>query len=149
MRALGADVAARLAPGDVVLLDGPLGAGKTTFTQGVGAALDVRGAVTSPTYVIARLHPGPGPALVHVDAYRLSGSVEVEDLDLDADLDRAVTVVEWGAGKVEGLTDQRLEVVLSRAVGAAVDPQDPSGGTRTVFVRGIGQRWAGMELGAK
>ena len=75
--------------------------------------------MTSPTFVIARRHPGPGPALVHVDAYRLGGSVEVEDLDLDADLERAVTVVEWGAGKVEGLAADRLEVVIDREVGAA------------------------------
>ena len=80
MRALGADLAAQLAPGDVLILDGPLGAGKTTFTQGIGTALSVRGAVTSPTFVIARSHPGPGPSLVHVDAYRLHVSVDVEPL---------------------------------------------------------------------
>ena len=149
MRALGADLAAHLAPGDVVVLDGPLGAGKTTFTQGIGSALAVRGSVTSPTFVIARTHPGPGPALVHVDAYRLHDSVEVEDLDLDADLERAVTVVEWGAGKVEGLAADRLEVLIRREVGAPVDPEDPSGGPRTVLVRGVGPRWAGLRLGAK
>ncbi|MGB7982631.1 MAG: tRNA (adenosine(37)-N6)-threonylcarbamoyltransferase complex ATPase subunit type 1 TsaE [Candidatus Nanopelagicales bacterium] len=152
MRALGADVAGRLLPGDVVVLDGPLGAGKTTFTQGIGTALSVRGAVTSPTFVIARRHPGPGPALVHVDAYRLAGSVEVDDLDLDADLDQAVTVVEWGTGKVEGLAADRLEVVITRDLGAAVDPEDPedpAGGARAVHVRGVGPRWAGLVLGAK
>ncbi len=117
MRAVGASLAAHLRAGDVVVLDGPLGAGKTTLTQGIGAALAVRGSVTSPTFVIARRHPGPGPDLVHVDAYRLGGAVEVEDLDLDADLDRAVTVVEWGAGKVEGLSEDRLEVRILRAAG--------------------------------
>ncbi len=146
MRALGADLGAHLAPGDVLILDGPLGAGKTTFTQGIGVALSVRGAVTSPTFVIARSHPGPGPALVHVDAYRLRGSVEVEDLDLDADLERAVTVVEWGAGKVEGLASDRLEVLIRRDVGAPVDLDDPSGGERTVLVRGVGPRWADLRL---
>jgi tRNA threonylcarbamoyladenosine biosynthesis protein TsaE len=149
MRALGSDLAAHLAPGDVVVLDGPLGAGKTTFTQGIGTALAVRGSVTSPTFVIARSHPGPGPTLVHVDAYRLHGAVEVEDLDLGADLERAVTVVEWGAGKVEGLAADRLEVLIRREVGAPVDPEDPSGGLRTVLVRGVGPRWVGLSLGPK
>lgn len=147
MRALGAQLGQLLAPGDLVILDGPLGAGKTTFTQGIGAALSVRGAVTSPTFVIARSHPGPGPALVHVDAYRLHGQVEVDDLDLDADLERAVTVVEWGAGKVEGLADDRLEVLIRREIGSPVDPQDPSGGARTVAVRGVGARWTDLRLG--
>ncbi|MCU0283015.1 MAG: tRNA (adenosine(37)-N6)-threonylcarbamoyltransferase complex ATPase subunit type 1 TsaE [Candidatus Nanopelagicales bacterium] len=149
MRALGAEVAAVLRPGDVVVLDGPLGAGKTTFTQGIGTALRVRGVVTSPTFVIARRHPGPGPALVHVDAYRLGTTVEVDDLDLDADLADAVTVVEWGVGKVEGLAPDRLEVRIDRPTGAepgAEDPEDPSAGTRTVVVRGIGPRWAGLVL---
>ena len=147
MRALGADLAQVLRPGDVLVLDGPLGAGKTTFTQGIGAALGVRGSVTSPTFVIARSHPGPGPSLVHVDAYRLGGSIEVEDLDLDADLDHAITVVEWGAGKVEGLAPDRLDVVIRRDVGAPMDPEDPSGGLRTVLVRPVGSRWAGLQLG--
>ncbi len=147
MREVGADLAHVLRPGDILVLDGPLGAGKTTFTQGIGRALGVRGSVTSPTFVIARSHPGPGPSLVHVDAYRLGGSIEVEDLDLDADLDRAVTVVEWGAGKVEGLSPDRLDVVIRRDVGAPIDPEDPSGGLRTVLVRPVGSRWAGLRLG--
>jgi tRNA threonylcarbamoyladenosine biosynthesis protein TsaE len=147
MRRLGSEVGALLRAGDVVVLDGPLGAGKTTFTQGIGLALSVRGAVTSPTFVIARSHPGPGPALVHVDAYRLGSTVEVDDLDLDADLDSAVTVIEWGAGKVEGLAPERLEVLILREIGADVDGQDPSGGSRTVLVRGVGPRWAGLALG--
>ena len=149
MRSLGVDLASLLVAGDVLVLDGPLGAGKTTLTQGIGTALGVRGAVTSPTFVIARSHPGPGPELVHVDAYRLHGTVEVDDLDLDADLERAITVVEWGVGKVEGLAADRLEVLIRREVGAAVDPDDPSGGQRTVLVRGIGPRWAGLRLGSQ
>jgi tRNA threonylcarbamoyladenosine biosynthesis protein TsaE len=146
MRALGAEVAAVLRPGDVLVLDGPLGAGKTTFAQGIGEALRVRGSVTSPTFVIARTHPGPGPDLVHMDAYRLGSAVEVDDLDLDADLAASVTVVEWGVGKVEGLAPEHLEVTIRREFGALVDPDDPSGGPRTVLVRGVGPRWAGLVL---
>lgn len=146
MRALGADLGRHLRAGDVVVLDGPLGAGKTTLTQGIGAALGVRGAVTSPTFVIARIHPGPGPALVHVDAYRIGTGLEIDDLDLDADLAGAVTVVEWGAGKVEELAPDRLEVLVLREVGEHVDPDDPSGGRRTVLVRPVGRRWDGLDL---
>jgi tRNA threonylcarbamoyladenosine biosynthesis protein TsaE len=93
------------------VLTGSLGAGKTTFTQGLGAGLGVRGAITSPTFVIARVHPSEigGPALVHVDAYRIGGIDELDDLDLDTSLDQAVTVVEWGEGLAEGLSDSRLE----------------------------------------
>jgi tRNA threonylcarbamoyladenosine biosynthesis protein TsaE len=146
MRDLGADVAAVLRAGDVLVLDGPLGAGKTTFTQGIGTALGVRGAVTSPTFVIARRHPGPDLALVHVDAYRLGSQAEVEDLDLGVELASSVTVVEWGAGKVEGLAPEHLEVLIRREVGSSVEPDDPSGGSRTVLVRGVGPRWAGLAL---
>src|SRR5579863_7841245 len=98
MRALGAQLAEVLLPGDLVVLDGPLGAGKTTLVQGIGTGLGVRGPVTSPTFVIARLHPSlrGGPDLVHADAYRLGSWLEVDDLDLDADVDHCVTVVEWG-----------------------------------------------------
>ena len=118
MRALGAALASVLRPGDVVVLSGELGAGKTTLTQGLGAGLGVRGDVTSPTFVIARVHPSlaDGPALVHVDAYRLGGVAELDDLDLDTSLDDAVTVVEWGEGIAEGLADDRLEVRIERAV---------------------------------
>ena len=102
---LGAALATVLRAGDLVLLSGPLGAGKTTLVRGLGAAMGVRGAVTSPTFVIARVHPSltGGPALVHADAYRLSGIAELDDLDLDADLDTSVTVVEWGTGVAETL----------------------------------------------
>ncbi|MBD3924991.1 tRNA (adenosine(37)-N6)-threonylcarbamoyltransferase complex ATPase subunit type 1 TsaE [Nocardioides cavernae] len=129
MRELGGRVGSGLVAGDLVVLTGELGAGKTTFTQGLGEGLDVRGGVTSPTFVIARVHPalGDGPDLVHVDAYRLGGLDELDDLDLDTSLDSAVTVVEWGAGLAEGLADSRLEVVIERTVGDAPvgDELDP------------------------
>ncbi len=128
MRRLGERVGRSLVAGDLVVLTGELGAGKTTFTQGLGAGLDVRGGVTSPTFVIARVHPSlvDGPDLVHVDAYRLGGLDELDDLDLDASLDTAVTVVEWGSGIAEGLADSHLEVVIERAVGQAPDDEiDP------------------------
>src|ERR1700683_5713564 len=105
MRDLGRQLAGLLRAGDRVLLPGPLGAGKTTLVQGIGAGLGVRGPVTSPTFVIARVHPvlaGPGPALVHADAYRLGRFSEGDDLDLDADMARAVTRVEWGEGRGQG-----------------------------------------------
>ncbi|MGV1004165.1 MAG: tRNA (adenosine(37)-N6)-threonylcarbamoyltransferase complex ATPase subunit type 1 TsaE [Candidatus Nanopelagicales bacterium] len=146
MRQLGQDLAQLLQPGDLVLLNGRLGAGKTTLTQGLGAGLGVRGSVTSPTFVIARVHPGPRVDLVHVDAYRLAGEVEVDDLDLDTDLDLAVTVVEWGEGKVEGLSAQRLEVSVARPEGALDAGDDPAGGQRSVTVRGIGARWEELRL---
>ncbi|CAA9285339.1 MAG: tRNA threonylcarbamoyladenosine biosynthesis protein TsaE [uncultured Friedmanniella sp.] len=115
-RRLGARLAAGLRAGDLVVLSGPLGAGKTSLTQGIGAALGVRGAVTSPTFVLARTHRGSLP-LVHVDAYRLreaGARLELDDLDLDAALEDAVTVVEWGEGLAERLTDSWVEVRLDR-----------------------------------
>jgi len=135
MRTLGADLAGMLRAGDLVVLSGGLGAGKTTLTQGIGAGLGVRGPITSPTFVLARVHPSlvGGPGLVHVDAYRLGDAVEVDDLDLDAFVEDSVTVVEWGRGKVETLSGDRLEV--------AIDPAG-SGDQRTVHVRGVGRRWA-------
>ena len=104
-RAFGEWLATLLRPGDLVILTGDLGAGKTTLTQGIGDGLAVRGAVTSPTFVISRVHPSldDGPPLVHVDAYRLGGAAELDDLDLDTDVDDAVTVVEWGEGLAEAL----------------------------------------------
>ncbi|MFI5957889.1 tRNA (adenosine(37)-N6)-threonylcarbamoyltransferase complex ATPase subunit type 1 TsaE [Cryptosporangium sp. NPDC051539] len=118
-RDLGRALATVLRAGDLIVLVGPLGAGKTQLAQGIGAGLGVRGAVTSPTFVISRVHP-PDPSLggrlplVHADAYRLGDVAEVDDLDLDADVDRAVTVIEWGAGLVEQLTDGYLEIRLDR-----------------------------------
>ncbi len=143
MRDLGRMVGERVRAGDVVVLSGELGAGKTTFTQGLGAGLGVRGDVTSPTFVIARVHPslGDGPALVHADAYRLGGIDELDDLDLDASLDEAVTVVEWGTGLAEGLADSRLEVRIARSSEAVPDGElDP----RTVTVVPVGARWLGV-----
>ena len=158
MRALGEELAALLRPGDLVLLTGDLGAGKTTLTQGIGRGLRVRGDVTSPTFVIAREHrpTAGGPGLVHVDAYRLGTLAEVDDLDLDAALDDAVTVVEWGAGLVEGLADSRLEVRLARRRGGVPAPAGSDGDdgddgddedeVRTVELAGIGPRWTGVTL---
>lgn len=131
--ALGAALAELLRAGDLLVLTGELGAGKTTFTQGLGEGLGVREGIISPTFVLVRIHPnlpdGPrpgGPDLVHVDAYRLGGLDELDDLDLDTSLDSAVTVVEWGAGLAEGLADSRLEVVIERVVGQSPDEElDP------------------------
>ena len=112
--ALGQQLAGLARPGDLLVLVGPLGAGKTALTQGLGAALRVREPVTSPTFVIARVHRGGRLPLVHVDAYRLGGVADVDDLDLDASTAESVTVVEWGQGLVEQLADEHLEVRLDR-----------------------------------
>ena len=147
MRALGAELATGLQAGDVVVLSGGLGAGKTTFTQGLGAGLGVRGEVTSPTFVISRVHPalGDGPPLVHVDAYRLGGVAELDDLDLDTSLDEAVTVVEWGEGIAEGLADDRVEVRIERAVAdEAAQPGDLD--PRRVRIAPVGLRWLGATV---
>jgi len=142
MRDLGRRLAALLRAGDLVILAGPLGAGKTTLVQGIGAGLGVRGPVTSPTFVIARVHPplaGGGPALVHADAYRLGSVGEVDDLDLDTDVGRAVTVVEWGTGLAEPLAEDRLEITIQ---------PDQDGDVRTVRINGHGARWHGVLTGA-
>jgi tRNA threonylcarbamoyladenosine biosynthesis protein TsaE len=155
MRDLGHRLAGLLRAGDLVLLSGDLGAGKTTLTQGLGAGLQVRGDITSPTFVLARGHPSlvGGPALVHADAYRLGGVEELDDLDLDTALDEAVTVVEWGEGMAEPLAGDRLEVVVRRRRGAvdAVDAGDAGGpddavDPRHVRVHPVGRRWIGADL---
>jgi len=148
-RSLGERLAADLRAGDLVVLSGPLGAGKTALAQGIGAGLGVTGAVTSPTFVLARVHRGPVP-LVHVDAYRLRGSdgggpgpggtdLDLDDLELDEWLPDSVTVVEWGEGVVEGLSPSRLEIELARP------SSTPSAGAhadvRFVTVRAHGPRW--------
>ncbi|MCL6422743.1 tRNA (adenosine(37)-N6)-threonylcarbamoyltransferase complex ATPase subunit type 1 TsaE [Brachybacterium sp. JHP9] len=139
-RDLARRLAAVLRGGDLLVLDGPLGAGKTTFTQGLGEGLGVRGPVASPTFVIARVHPSlvGGPELVHVDAYRLGGSADLEDLDLDSDLDRAVTVVEWGRDLAERLADSYLLIELRRPDAiTGDDPDEP----RTLRLVPTGPRW--------
>jgi tRNA threonylcarbamoyladenosine biosynthesis protein TsaE len=152
MRRLGTRLAGLLHAGDLVVLSGALGAGKTTLAQGIGTGLGVRGQVTSPTFVIARVHPnlGTGPDLVHADAYRLGSRAEVDDLDLDADMATSVTVVEWGEGLVEDLAPSFLAVGI-RADGdmvpghAAAEPADEPAAdldvARTVRVQGWGARW--------
>jgi len=147
MRDLGRQLAGLLRAGDIVILGGPLGAGKTTLTKGIGDGLGVRGPVTSPTFVIARVHPSltGGAALVHADAYRLGSPRELDDLDLDADTDTSVTVVEWGEGLAEGLSGDRLEVTIAPDApsdGMSVEGDQP----RTVRVRGVGERWRDTRL---
>jgi tRNA threonylcarbamoyladenosine biosynthesis protein TsaE len=133
MRDLGRRLAAQLRAGDLLVLSGPLGAGKTTLVQGIGEGLGVRGPITSPTFVIARVHPSlrGGPALVHADAYRLGGVAEIDDLDLDSSTASSVTAVEWGEGLAEGLSEDRLEIAI-----------ELHGDGRTVRLTGIGPRWA-------
>ena len=127
----GRRLGALLRGGDVLVLTGDLGAGKTTLTQGIAEGLGVRGPITSPTFVIARVHPSlvGGPLLVHVDAYRLGSAVELDDLDLDADLDASVTIVEWGAGLAEQLSESRLELTIT------------GDDERTARLVGVGERW--------
>jgi tRNA threonylcarbamoyladenosine biosynthesis protein TsaE len=152
MGALGARLAAVLRAGDLVVLTGPLGAGKTTLTRGLGAALGARGQVSSPTFVLARTHPTTaGPDLVHVDAYRLSDPVELDDLDLD--WEGAIVVVEWGRGMVDGVSDAVLDVEITRATGADavpaeddLDPDDVPDEPRRVVVTATGSRWDGVSL---
>ena len=167
--ALAAALGAVLETGDLLVLTGELGAGKTTFTQGLGEGLGVRAGIISPTFVLVRIHPnlpgGPrpgGPDLVHVDAYRLESAAEIDDIDLENTMDSAVTVVEWGRGRVEHLSDSRLEVELHRTRGGAAGcppkpaetPADTGASPvldfdtddddepRTVVIRGFGPRWA-------
>lgn len=159
--AVAAALGGVLEAGDLLVLSGELGAGKTTFTQGLGEGLGVRAGIISPTFVLVRIHPnlpdGPrpgGPDLVHVDAYRLESSAEIDDIDLENTMDTAVTVVEWGRDRVEHLSASRLDVELHRAVGGG---SPGAGGTttdavldfdtedddepRTIIFRGFGPRW--------
>jgi tRNA threonylcarbamoyladenosine biosynthesis protein TsaE len=146
MNALGALLASRLQAGDLVALNGELGAGKTTLTRGLGEALGVRGAVTSPTFVLARTHPRTdGAPLVHVDAYRLSSAVELDDLDID--FERSIVVVEWGAGLLDGISDNWLEIDIVRPIGGEEpDFSEHEEGVepRTVTVTGHGERWSDL-----
>jgi tRNA threonylcarbamoyladenosine biosynthesis protein TsaE len=145
MRELGERLAGLLRAGDLIVLSGPLGAGKTTLAQGIGAGLGVRGPVTSPTFVIARVHPSlrGGPDLVHADAYRLGSRAEVDDLDLDTDVDSSVTVVEWGENLAEGLAPSFLEIAITPPPAAATAAEAGQDGDepRTLRVTGWGARW--------
>lgn len=176
MRGLGRALAALLRAGDLVILSGGLGAGKTTLTQGIGEGLGVRGPITSPTFVIARVHPPvrmpgqtraqalvePRPALVHADAYRLGSVLELDDLDLDTDTSSSVTVVEWGEGLAEGLATDRLEITITPVtsdMAGSVDGAQPDDTgraaefddadvelPRTVRISAVGERWEGVNL---
>jgi len=172
MRALGKSLATVLRAGDLVLLSGGLGAGKTTLTKGIGDGLGVRGPITSPTFVIARVHPPLGstlatgelrPALVHADAYRLGSVLELDDLDLDTDTAASVTVVEWGGGLAEGLATDRLEITITPVkADAPVEDHTADGGNgadragdvddptvdapRAVRISAVGMRWEGIKL---
>jgi len=159
--ALAAALGAALGAGDLVILTGELGAGKTTFTQGLGEGLGVRAGIISPTFVLVRIHPnlpdGPrpgGPDLVHVDAYRLESAAEIDDIDLENTLDSTVTVVEWGRGRVEHLSDSLLDVELHRPLVSSPDSEDgvldfdtdDDDEPRTIVIRGFGPRWAEQPL---
>lgn len=149
-RALGEDLGRVLAAGDLVMLSGGLGAGKTTLTQGIGIGMGVRGRVASPTFIVARVHPSlsGGPDLIHADAYRIKDLSDLETLDLDSSLDEAVTVVEWGEGKTEAMSDERLSIEVRRASGGQadtdgdiIDLEHMDDGTRLIVLRAHGHRW--------
>ena len=137
MFALGAKIGASLKAGDLILLNGPLGAGKTLLTQGIGSAFGING-ITSPTFVISRVHQGALP-LIHVDAYRLlidgQANLYLDDLDLDSALPQSVTIVEWGGAEAARLSEDRLEINIDR-----------SQEVRQVSAVGVGARWAGFSL---
>lgn len=142
MHELGLDIGRELRAGDVLVLTGPLGAGKTTLTRGIGEGLQVRGPVTSPTFVLARTHPSliGGAPLVHVDAYRLNSAVELDDLDID--FANSVVVVEWGAGMLDGIVDSWLDVVIERPEGGqAGELGEELVEPRNVTLTGHGSRW--------
>ena len=152
-RALGEDLGRVLAAGDLVMLSGGLGAGKTTLTQGIGIGMGVRGRVASPTFIVARVHPSlsGGPDLIHADAYRIKDLSDLETLDLDSSLDEAVTVVEWGEGKTESMSDERLSIEVRRASGGQadtdgdiIDLEHMDDGTRLIVLRAHGHRWDGV-----
>jgi tRNA threonylcarbamoyl adenosine modification protein YjeE len=154
MHDFGVELASRLRAGDLVVLTGPLGAGKTTLTRGLGEGLRVRGAVTSPTFVLARTHPSTvgGPPLVHVDAYRLASAVELDDLDID--FASSIVVVEWGRGMLDGIAESWLDIEIERPTGASqaaaeggvtdadqLDADEP----RTVTITAVGPRWTSSD----
>ena len=145
---LGERLAQLLRPGDVILAAGDLGAGKTTLTQGIGRGLGSEGPIISPTFVLSRIHPSATgrPTLMHVDAYRLSGASELDDLDLDATVADSITVVEWGQGIAEGLAEDRLEIDIWTSPADLSAVGDDS--ERVVTVREVGPRWRGVDLTA-
>ncbi|MHA7239843.1 tRNA (adenosine(37)-N6)-threonylcarbamoyltransferase complex ATPase subunit type 1 TsaE [Arthrobacter sp. TMS1-12-1] len=156
LQALAASLAPQLRAGDLLVLSGELGAGKTTFTQGLGRGLAVEDRIISPTFVLVRQHRSGGdrPRLVHVDAYRLESAAAVDDLDLEATLDTSITVIEWGAGRVEHLADSWLRVDITRPLGGTgpggreaglITDFDDDGEdeVRTVTLSGAGPRWRG------
>jgi tRNA threonylcarbamoyladenosine biosynthesis protein TsaE len=139
MHDLGLKLARAFKAGDLILLTGPLGAGKTTLTRGIGEALGAIGNVSSPTFVLARTHScGAGkPELVHVDAYRLTSAAELDDLDID--FGNSITVVEWGRGLTDGITEDWLELEIERDHTGASE-------TRKVTITGTGSRWSGVKF---
>ena len=152
-RDLGADLGRLLRAGDLVMLSGGLGAGKTTLTQGIGVGMGVRGRVASPTFIVARVHPSlrGGPDLIHADAYRITDLGDLETLDLDSSLDEAVTVVEWGEGKTEAMSPERLVIDVRRAEGGqacrdghVIDLEDMDDGMRSIVLHAHGSRWNGI-----
>jgi tRNA threonylcarbamoyladenosine biosynthesis protein TsaE len=145
---LGERLAQLLERGDVIIAGGDLGAGKTTLTQGIGRGLASEGPIISPTFVLSRIHPSAigRPTLMHVDAYRLSTSYELDDLDLDAAAADSVTVVEWGQGLAEGLSDDRLEIDIWTSLADLSAVGDDS--ERIVTIRTVGGRWSAVDLDA-
>jgi tRNA threonylcarbamoyladenosine biosynthesis protein TsaE len=145
---LGERLAQLLERGDVIIAGGDLGAGKTTLTQGIGRGLGSEGPIISPTFVLSRIHPSAirRPTLMHVDAYRLSSSYELDDLDLDAAVADSITVVEWGQGIAEGLADDRLEIDIWTSPADLSAVGDDS--ERIVTIRTVGGRWSAVDLGA-
>ena len=152
-RAFGEDLGRILAAGDLLMLSGELGAGKTTLTQGIGVGMGVRGRVASPTFIVARVHPnlGAGPDLIHADAYRITDLNDLETLDLDSSLDEAVTVVEWGDGKTEAMSEERLAIEVRRRRGGqaqrdgeVIDLEHMDDGRRRIILRAHGHRWDGV-----
>lgn len=142
-RRLGEEIGGGLCAGDLVLLNGDLGAGKTTFTQGLARGLGVGGRVMSPTFIVARIHESTvgGPDLIHVDAYRIEDDLDLETLDLDSSLEQSVTVIEWGAGKAEVLSASRLEISLE-APPSKGDWQTVVEEPRVITLRAVGADWA-------
>ena len=149
-RAVGELLAKQLRRGDLVMLSGGLGAGKTTFTQGIGAGLQVKGRISSPTFIVARVHPSlmGGADLIHADAYRIKDLTDLETLDLDSTLDEAITVIEWGEGKTEQLSGSRLEITINRQQGGSatsdngvIDLAEMDDGKRDITIRSVGERW--------